>query len=60
MKYWDMCVQKEIEELERYHDGHPAIVTDEKKAVVIQVTNSVHRGSSGLLRVSMEEYFQCI
>lgn len=60
MKYWDMCVQKEIEELERYHDGHPAFVTDEKKAVVVQVTNSNHRGSSGLLRVSMEEYFQRI
>lgn len=60
MKYWDMCVQKEIEELEQYHDGHPAFVTDEKRAVVVQVTNSAHRGSSGLLRVSMEEYFKRI
>ena len=58
MKYWDMCVQKKIEELEQYHNGHPAFVTDEKRAVVVQVTNSVHRGSSGLLRVSMEEYLK--
>ena len=55
-----MCVQKEIKELENYHDVHPAFVTDEKRAVVVQVTSSAHRGSSGLVRVSMEEYFKCI
>jgi hypothetical protein len=60
MKYWDMYVQKEIEELESYHDGHPAFVTDEKRGVVVQVTNSVHSGSSAFVRVSMEEYFRCI
>ena len=29
-------------------------MTDERRAVVVQVTNSAHRGSSGLIRVSME------
>ena len=49
LKYWDMCVQKEIEELENYHDVHPTFVTDEKRAVVVQVTSSAHRRSSGLV-----------
>ena len=51
-----MCVQREIKELEWYHNSNLAFVTDEKGAVVVQVINSIHRGSSGLLRVSME-YF---
>ena len=60
LKYWDMCVQKEIEELKNYHDVYPTFVTDEKRAVVVQVTSSAHRRSSGLVRVSMEEYFKRI
>lgn len=60
MKYWEMSVQKEIDELEKYHDARPAFVTDEKRAVVVQVTDSSRRGSSGLIRVSTEEYFKRI
>ena len=55
-KYWDMCV-KEIEELENYRDAHPAFVTDEKRAASHQQS---HKGISGLVQISTEEYFKRI